>query len=152
MRVGTLRLLALATAVAGVTTLAVAQSPPDPPPSPYPAPGLPPGLPKDFPRDPLGNLFPLPLPIPDAETRALMLEGADKLMRAIERMIQTMPVYDPPVMTPEGDIILRRRNPAPEPVPRRAPPPQAPAPSPWPNFPPPPGSTPPGPPIDRTTI
>ena len=153
MRAAFVCLLALATA--GAATLAVAEPPrPYPPPAPYPAPSpepapkLPPSWtpdwPPNWPKDPLGSVFPLPIPMPDAETQALLREGADKLLRAIERMIETMPVYELPEITPEGDIILRRR-PAPEPPPRRTP-------SPWPSLPAPPPGPRPAPPIERTTI
>lgn len=151
MRAAPFRLLVLATAVAGLASLPSLAEPPRPyppphaypPPSPYPPPPPYPG--PVLPKDPFGNLLSIPLPYPDAQTRALLLDGADKLLRALDRMIQTVPVYDPPVLTPEGDILLRRRPPAaPPPVPQRAPPP-----SPWPSFPPAPSVK---PPLERTAV
>ncbi len=89
--------------------------PPYPPQDPYARPAPPP-LP-----------FPFPIPFPDPAARELLLDGADKLIRALERMILTIPTYDPPVVTPEGDIIIKRRPgpPLPPPLPpRRLPPPE----------------------------
>jgi hypothetical protein len=108
--------IALALGVAGfavTSMLAQAQQPsrpypsypPYPPPDAYPQPAPPP-LP-----------FPFPIPFPDPAARDLLLDGADKLIRALERMILTIPTYDPPVVTPEGDILLKRRHGAPLPPP-----------------------------------
>ena len=88
--------------------------PPYPPPNAYPAPA------------PLP--FPFPIPFPDPAARDLLLDGADKLIRALERMILTIPTYDPPVMTPDGDILLKRRRG--EPLPPPLPPKRLPAPAP----------------------
>jgi len=123
--------------------------PPPYPVPPYPAPKTPPPYPPGHPPadEPAWqwNPFPFPIPFPDPATKEMLLEGADKLLRAIERMIETVPRYDPPVMTPEGDIIIRRR---PTPVPPPAPPQSKPAPD-LPGAPPVP---PPLPELERTRI
>lgn len=99
--------------------VATAQQPPAPPSHPPP---------QAYPPPPAPSPFPFPIPFPDAAAREMLLEGADKLIRALERMILTIPTYDPPVVTPEGDIIIRRR-PAPlPPLPAPAPPGRLPAP------------------------
>ncbi len=51
-------------------------------------------------------------------------EGADKMLRAIEGLIQSIPQFEPPKMLDNGDIILRRKgpdDPAPD-APKRTPP------------------------------
>lgn len=107
--------LAIGTAiVAGsFTLLAQAQQSPQPyppyPPRSYPTPAPPP-LP-----------FPFPIPFPDPAARDLLLDGADKMLRALELMIQTIPTYDPPVVTPDGDILIKRRRAVPRPPPSRLP-------------------------------
>lgn len=40
----------------------------------------------------------------------LMREGMENMMRAMELMIQMVPQYEPPELTPEGDIIIRRKR------------------------------------------
>lgn len=54
---------------------------------------------------------------------ALAAEGLEKLLRAFDLFIDSIPQYEPPVVTDDGDIIIRRKRkpdaqPAPEPVPR----------------------------------
>ena len=54
---------------------------------------------------------------------ALAAEGLEKLLRAFDLFIDSIPQYEPPVITDDGDIIIRRKRkpdaqPAPEPVPR----------------------------------
>jgi len=38
-------------------------------------------------------------------------EGADKIFKALEMLIQSIPQYEPPKVLDNGDIIIRRRNP-----------------------------------------
>ena len=57
-----------------------------------------------------------------AETYAR--EGVDKLLRALDRLIETIPQYEMPVVDDNGDIIIRRKR-QPEP-PQPAPDPGAP--------------------------
>jgi len=40
----------------------------------------------------------------------LMREGMERMMRAMELMIEMVPQYEPPELTPEGDIIIRRKR------------------------------------------
>jgi hypothetical protein len=48
----------------------------------------------------------------------LAREGIEKLMRALELLIQDIPQYEMPVINENGDIIIRRKNPRqPEPAP-----------------------------------
>jgi len=104
-----LGLVAVSVAAGGIwvgSMMAQAQQPPSPYP-PYPPP-------QAYPPPP--PPFPFPIPFPDPAARDLLLDGADKLIRALERMIQTLPTYDAPIITPEGDIVIKRR-PAPPPPP-----------------------------------
>jgi hypothetical protein len=38
-------------------------------------------------------------------------EGMEKILRALERMMDTVPMYEMPEVTEDGDIIIRRKNP-----------------------------------------
>jgi hypothetical protein len=40
----------------------------------------------------------------------MMIRGAEQIIRALELMLLAIPAYDPPVMTPDGDIIIKRRR------------------------------------------
>lgn len=62
----------------------------------------------------------------DKTPQELAIEGMDRLMRALEMMIQSIPQYDAPYIDENGDIIIRRRNPAPEPEPELGPTPTPP--------------------------
>lgn len=46
------------------------------------------------------------------EPEALLEEGTKKILRAFELFIQTIPQYEMPEVLPNGDIIIRRKNPA----------------------------------------
>ena len=50
----------------------------------------------------------------DKTPQELAIEGVDRLMRALELMIQSIPQYDAPYVNENGDIIIPRRNPTPE--------------------------------------
>ncbi len=54
-----------------------------------------------------------PNPAPDARDRAeqALKEGAEKIMRALELMLNAVPQYEMPEVLENGDIIIRRRNP-----------------------------------------
>ena len=54
-----------------------------------------------------------------AEAERLARESMSKMIEAMDKFLRSIPQYDLPEITPEGDIIIRRR-PAP-PVPGRAP-------------------------------
>ena len=41
----------------------------------------------------------------------LAREGMERLVRAIELMLEMIPQYDAPEVLPNGDIIIRRKNP-----------------------------------------
>jgi len=45
----------------------------------------------------------------------LAIEGMDRLMRALELLIQSIPQYEAPFIDQNGDIIIRRRHPAEKP-------------------------------------
>ncbi len=45
----------------------------------------------------------------------LAIDGVERLLRAMELIIEMIPQYEAPELLPNGDIIIRRRNPtAPE--------------------------------------
>ncbi|MCP4329820.1 MAG: hypothetical protein GY791_15440 [Alphaproteobacteria bacterium] len=56
----------------------------------------------------------------DPETREqaeqMMRESVERMLDAMQLFLEAVPQYDPPEMTPEGDIIIRRRNPRPAPI------------------------------------
>lgn len=61
---------------------------------------------------------------PGRSPGALAAEGLDKLFQALDLFIRSIPQYEPPEITEDGDIIIRRkRGPdadlPPEPVPPR---------------------------------
>ena len=41
-------------------------------------------------------------------------EGLDKVLRAVEGFVKSIPVYEAPYMNDNGDIIIRRKPPEPE--------------------------------------
>jgi hypothetical protein len=41
----------------------------------------------------------------------LMTEAMSRMVRALEMMIQSIPQYEKPEITEDGDIIIRRKNP-----------------------------------------
>lgn len=61
----------------------------------------------------LGLAFPAAAADGDAkETPSeLMTEAMSKMVRALELMIQSIPQYEKPEITEDGDIIIRRKNP-----------------------------------------
>ena len=42
-----------------------------------------------------------------------VIEQADRVLRALQQLLHSIPVFDPPVVTPDGDILIRRRPPLP---------------------------------------
>jgi hypothetical protein len=56
----------------------------------------------------------------------LAIEGIDRLMRALELLIQSIPQFEAPIINENGDIIIRRRHPEPKPEPNQAPTPAPP--------------------------
>jgi hypothetical protein len=52
----------------------------------------------------------------------LATEGIDKLMRALDLLIQSIPQYEAPVIDENGDIIIRRKQDRPAPIPPQKPP------------------------------
>jgi hypothetical protein len=53
----------------------------------------------------------------------LTVEAIDRLLRALDLLIESIPQYEAPFVNEDGDIIIRRKRepdaqPAPEPVPR----------------------------------
>ncbi|MEI7608023.1 MAG: hypothetical protein WCJ64_11635 [Rhodospirillaceae bacterium] len=55
--------------------------------------------------------------------REQTLQGLDLVMQGLKRMIEQVPLYGPPEMAPNGDIIIRRITPGSEaPPPALAPP------------------------------
>ena len=55
---------------------------------------------------------------PNPQERAL--EQADRILRQMLDLLRAIPSYDPPVVTEDGDILIRRRPP--RPMPGREPP------------------------------
>jgi len=63
---------------------------------------------------------------PAEQAEKAIREGAQKMIEALEMLIQSIPQYEAPKVLDNGDIIIRRKNPA-EPAPgpdepRRTPP------------------------------
>ncbi len=54
-----------------------------------------------------------PKPAPDVREQAeqAIKEGAEKIMRALELMLNALPQYEMPEVLENGDIIIRRRKP-----------------------------------------
>ena len=46
-----------------------------------------------------------------SEPEMLLEEGTKKILRAFELFIMTIPQYEMPEVLPNGDIIIRRKNP-----------------------------------------
>lgn len=47
---------------------------------------------------------------PPGRAEELAREGMDKLMQALETLLQTIPQYEMPEITDDGDIIIRRKR------------------------------------------
>ena len=58
----------------------------------------------------------------------LMTDAMSKMVRALEMMIQSIPQYEKPEITEDGDIIIRRKNPESKKGQPRLPDPDAPKP------------------------
>jgi len=56
----------------------------------------------------------------------LAIEGIDRLMRALELLIQSIPQFEAPIINENGDIIIRRRHPEQKPEPNEEPAPAPP--------------------------
>lgn len=62
-------------------------------------------------------LLALTLPAAAAEPEStetpseMMTDAMSKIVRALEMMIQSIPQYEKPEITEDGDIIIRRKNP-----------------------------------------
>jgi len=52
-----------------------------------------------------------PPPESGKEAEELAREALDKLMRAMGKLIQSIPQYEMPEILPNGDIIIRRKHP-----------------------------------------
>ncbi|TNE39122.1 MAG: hypothetical protein EP348_03935 [Alphaproteobacteria bacterium] len=48
----------------------------------------------------------------------MAIEGVAKLMSALRAFISSIPQYEAPEMLPNGDIVIRRKNPEPEEAPK----------------------------------
>jgi hypothetical protein len=46
----------------------------------------------------------------EEDPEVLMREGMERMLRAIELLIEMIPMYEPPEITEEGDIIIRRKR------------------------------------------
>ena len=76
---------------------------------------------------------PVPAQTPDPGTgdreraEELAREGFEQLLRALEALLQSIPQYEAPEITEDGDIIIRRKRKPPEPPepPGSVPPPDA---------------------------
>lgn len=51
----------------------------------------------------------------------LAREGVDKLLKALEQLLQAVPQYEPPIVNKNGDIIIRRKRPPQTPGPEERP-------------------------------
>ena len=51
----------------------------------------------------------------------LAREGVDKLLKALEQLLQAVPQYEPPIVNKNGDIIIRRKHPPQTPAPEERP-------------------------------
>ncbi len=49
---------------------------------------------------------------PRAQAEELLREATDKLLLALELMLQVIPQYEMPEITEDGDIIIRRKRPS----------------------------------------
>ncbi|WP_162906660.1 hypothetical protein [Algihabitans albus] len=47
---------------------------------------------------------------PGAEARELALDSIEKLMRAMDLLLDSIPQYEAPEITDDGDIIIRRKR------------------------------------------
>ena len=56
----------------------------------------------------LGMVFAKPAAAQSQDPNALAADGLEKLMRAMELFIGTIPIYEAPEVLPNGDIIIRR--------------------------------------------
>jgi len=66
---------------------------------------------------------------PADDPEAMAREGLNKIVRALELMLLSIPQYEKPEINENGDIIIRRKRPHPEhrlPDPHRKPPPTKP--------------------------
>ncbi|CAK0753850.1 conserved exported hypothetical protein [Azospirillaceae bacterium] len=65
---------------------------------------------------------------PEMSPHDQTVQGLELMMLGLRRMIEQVPFYGPPELTPEGDIILRRIQPLrsvpPQPQPALSPPPR----------------------------
>jgi hypothetical protein len=62
---------------------------------------------------------------PNPQERAI--EQADRILRQMLEILRAIPAYDPPVVTENGDILIRRRPPRPPPGEQAYPPPPPPS-------------------------
>lgn len=51
---------------------------------------------------------------PQTEAEALAREAIEKMMNALDLLLQSVPQYEAPVIEDNGDILIRRKHPAPE--------------------------------------
>lgn len=61
------------------------------------------------PAEPPGNTFPL-----DDQAAKLAREAIEKIMQALQLVIDKIPQYETPEILPNGDIIIRRKHKTPE--------------------------------------
>jgi hypothetical protein len=52
----------------------------------------------------------------DAQSQAerLAREGVEKLLKALDLMLQSVPQYEAPTINENGDIVIRRKHPGPQ--------------------------------------
>lgn len=55
---------------------------------------------------------------PDPSVGDKVGQAIDKAMERLQRLIEETPMYEAPEITPEGDIIIRKRRPKPDPLPK----------------------------------
>lgn len=50
---------------------------------------------------------------PQSQAEALAREAVEKMMKALDLLLQSVPQYEAPEINEQGDIVIRRKHPAP---------------------------------------
>lgn len=53
-------------------------------------------------------------PVAPEQAQRDLREGLEKMLHAIEGLVKSIPMYEAPTINENGDIIIRRKHPAPE--------------------------------------
>lgn len=63
--------------------------------------------------------FAQPLPVADSEKQRVedsLRKGVEKILRALEALVGSVPLYEMPEVQKNGDILIRRKHPKPKPA------------------------------------